>query len=70
MVRFLLVLFLLFLIARIGFRLIGRLFRIRGGAAFSGPPAGMPGLRQEGRGAEEAEYEVIESRVGGDNRSA
>lgn len=70
MVRFLLVLFLLFLIVRIGFRLIGRLFRIQGGFTYSGPSAGPSGVRQEPRRVVEAEYEVIGSRVGDDDRGA
>lgn len=70
MVRFFLVLFLLVLVARIGFRLIARLFSIQGGFTVAGPSAGRPVGRQEPRGAVEAEYEVIESRVGDEDRSA
>jgi|GEM_PF-6324005 len=67
MVRFLVILFVLFLFFRFAAKLIGRLFRIKGIFSFSGPGAERP-VRSSDRNAVEADYEVIESHIRKESR--
>lgn len=70
MVKFLLVLFVLFLAIRLAARLLARLFRIQGVFSFSGPGRERRPVSREERRVEEADYEVLESHIRDDSRES
>jgi hypothetical protein len=61
-IRFLLVLFFLFLVVRMVLRLVVRLLRFNGQFSSAGQSQGPP-IQQGSRKAEDAEYEVIDSHI-------
>lgn len=66
MVRFLVILFLLFLVFRFAAKILAKLFRVQGVFSFYGPGAERS-VPREPRRSEEAEYEVIESHMRDDS---
>ena len=62
-IRFLLLLFFLYLVVRTVARLLSRLLGISRVFSFSRSPRQAPQVRNNSRGAVDAEYEVIESHI-------
>lgn len=67
MIRFLLFLFALYLLARLAFRALLWLLRPRGGRSASGPVVGR-GRQEQAQAVEDADFEVLETRISEDRR--